>query len=86
MCNKSAISLTKNPVLHEKSKHIDLKFHYIRELVRDVEFELEFCQSKDQVIDIFPNLLSTDVFTRLKKMMEMVTLNELDLRKATLDK
>ncbi|WVZ73865.1 hypothetical protein U9M48_022123 [Paspalum notatum var. saurae] len=31
--NNSAIELTKNPVLHDRSKHIDIRFHYIRECV-----------------------------------------------------
>lgn len=47
--NKSAIALTKNPVFHGRSKHIDIKYHYIRELVKRSEINLEFCKSEDQV-------------------------------------
>lgn len=83
--NKSAISLTMNPMFHRSSKHIDIKFHYICELVKDAKIELEFCQSKDQVADVFTKPLSTDAFTRLKKMMEIVTLKELDLREALME-
>ena len=31
MDNKAAISLIKNPILYDRSKHIEIKFHYIRE-------------------------------------------------------
>lgn len=86
MCdNKSAIYLTKNPVFHERSKHIDIKFHYICELMKDAEIELQFYQSKDQVVNVFTKPLSADAFTRLKKMIKMVTLKELDLRKAKME-
>lgn len=81
MCyNKLTISLTKNPMFYGRSKYIDIKFHYICEFVKDVEIKLEFYQSKDQVTYIFTKPLSIDTFTRLKKMMRMITLKELDLR------
>ena len=37
--NKSAIALAKNPVFHDRSKHIDTKYHYIRECVENKEVE-----------------------------------------------
>ena len=49
--NKSAINLAKNPVAHGRSKHIDIKFHFLRELdlVEQKKVELVFCKSEDQV-------------------------------------
>jgi hypothetical protein len=38
--NKSAIELAKNPVYHERSKHIDVRFHSIREHIKDGEFRV----------------------------------------------
>lgn len=72
-------------MFHGRSKHIDIKFRHIHELVKDAIIELEFCQSKDQVADVFAKLLSTDAFTRLKKMMGIVTLKELDLRETMME-
>ena len=40
--NKFVISLTKNPMFHGTSKHISIKFHYIKEIVKNQEIELEF--------------------------------------------
>ena len=33
--NQSAVALSKNPVFHDRSKHIDVKYHYIRECVEE---------------------------------------------------
>ncbi|PNX70600.1 type I inositol 145-trisphosphate 5-phosphatase 12-like protein [Trifolium pratense] len=41
--NKSAIALSKNPVFHGRSKHIDIRFHKIRELVDEKEVVIEYC-------------------------------------------
>ncbi|PON76175.1 hypothetical protein PanWU01x14_035930 [Parasponia andersonii] len=40
--NKSVIALAKNPVFHDRSKHIDTRYHYIRECVANKEVQLEY--------------------------------------------
>ena len=50
--NKSAQVLVKNLVFHERSKHIDIKFHFIQECITEEEVDLEFVKSLDQVADI----------------------------------
>jgi hypothetical protein len=60
--NNSAISLSKNNVFHQKSKHIDTRFHFIRELVKNGDIFLKFCGSKAQLADIFTKPLGRDVF------------------------
>jgi hypothetical protein len=42
--NKSAISLCKNPVFHERSKHIEIRYHFIWQCVDDGKVQIEFCQ------------------------------------------
>ncbi|KAK3012400.1 hypothetical protein RJ639_010565 [Escallonia herrerae] len=64
--NKSALELAKNPVFHERSKHIDTKYHFIRECVSKKEVELEYVKSQDQVADIFTKPLKIDVFHKLR--------------------
>ena len=80
---KSTISLTKNPVYHGKSKHIDIKFHFIRDLVKDKEIVIEYCRSEEQVADIFMKPLKVDNFQKLKKSLGMMSYEELGLRGAT---
>ena len=43
--NKSAIELAKNPVNHRRSKHIDVRFHFIREQVKEGKVELKHVES-----------------------------------------
>ncbi|KAL5816417.1 hypothetical protein ACOSQ3_024795 [Xanthoceras sorbifolium] len=69
--NRSAIALAKNPVFHERSKHIDTRYHFIREHVKNKEVELVSCRTYDQVADIFTKPLKHDVFSRLKSMLGM---------------
>jgi len=57
MDNKSAIALSKNPVHHDRSKHIDTKFHFIRECVEEGKVEVEHVGTADQLADIFTKAL-----------------------------
>ena len=60
--NNSAIQLSKHNVFHKKSKHIDTRYHLIRELVNDGQISLQFCGSKEQLVDMFTKPLRTIVF------------------------
>ena len=51
--NTSAINLSKNPVQHSKSKHIEIRYHFIRDLVEDKIVCLEFIHTDIQKADIF---------------------------------
>ena len=43
--NQNSIKLAKNPVFHKRSKHIAIRFHFIREKVENGEFSLEFVRT-----------------------------------------
>ena len=45
--NNSAISLSRNHVFHKRSKHIDTRYHFIRELINNNEISVEFCKSEN---------------------------------------
>lgn len=60
--NQSALDLIKNPVHHKRTKHIDIRFHYIRERYQDNEFILQFLKSTDQTADILTKPLSRQLF------------------------
>ncbi|KAM1744384.1 hypothetical protein ACFX11_011278 [Malus domestica] len=64
--NKSAIALAKNPVFHDRSKHIDTRYHYIRECIARKDVQVEYVKSQDQVADIFTKPLRQEDFVRLR--------------------
>ena len=47
--NTSAISISKNPVMHSKTKHIPIKFQFLREQVIEKNIKLEYIETKEQV-------------------------------------
>ena len=46
--NTSAINISKNPVQHSRTKHIDIRHHFIRELIEDGVISLEFVPTNDK--------------------------------------
>ena len=55
--NKSAIALMKNPVFHGRSKHIDTRFHFIRECVEKGQIIVEFIRTDEQRADLLTKAL-----------------------------
>ena len=51
--NQGAINLAKNPVNHQRSKHIDIKYHFIRSEIQAGNVKLEYVPTEDNVADIF---------------------------------
>ena len=60
--NTSAINLSKNLVQHSKSKHIEIRYHFIRDLVEDKVVCLEFIHIDNQKADIFTKPLDDPRF------------------------
>ena len=50
--NQPIIALTKNPVLHNRSKHIDVKFHFLRDCVDGGQIVIEFVETGRQLADV----------------------------------
>lgn len=69
--NQSAIRLIQNPEFHKRTKHIDIKFHFIREKVKDRDIEVQYIPSKLQIADIFTKALPKDAFHNLCVKMGM---------------
>ena len=70
--NKSAINISKNPVQHSRTKHIDIKYHFLKDQVTQNVVKLEFIPTNDQVADIFTKPLPKDVFERLRALLGVV--------------
>ena len=51
--NQGALSLVKNPVKYSKTKHIDIRYHYVRECYNDGKIVIDYVPSEDNIADIF---------------------------------
>ena len=71
--NTSAINLAKNLIQHSRSKHIDIKHHFIRYHVQKGDIELSFVNTKDQIADIFTKALADDQFYYIKNLLNMTS-------------
>ena len=67
--NTSAINISKNHVMHAKTKHIAIKYHYVRERVEDKQVKMEYIHSKEQISDIFTKPLPKDDFEYLRSKL-----------------
>ncbi|RDX92917.1 ATP-dependent DNA helicase SRS2-like protein, partial [Mucuna pruriens] len=70
--NKSAISLAKHPGAHGGSKHIETRFHFLRDQVSKGNLELKYCNTNEQVVDILTKPLKCVQF---KMTRDMIGLN-----------
>lgn len=60
--NKVAIQIAKNRVMHGRTKHIDTRYHFIRELIKDDQISIMQCGTNEQVADVFTKALPKHKF------------------------
>eukprot|EP00253_Pinus_taeda_P006535 PITA_06535 len=70
--NTSAISISNNPVMHSKTKHIPIKYHFLREQVLEQKVKLEYVPSKEQVVDILTKPLPRETFEYLRRKLGVI--------------
>ncbi|GJS75938.1 retrovirus-related pol polyprotein from transposon TNT 1-94 [Tanacetum coccineum] len=74
--NTSAIAISNNPVLHSKTKHIDIRYHFIRYHILKGDIELHFVPTDLQLADIFTKPLAEPSFTRLVAEFGMLNIEK----------
>lgn len=65
--NQAAIKVSKNPEFHKRLKHIDIRFHFVRDKIRQNIVHIEYIPSNEQLADIFTKPLSSIVFEKHRK-------------------
>jgi hypothetical protein len=74
--NQSAIQLSRNPVFHDRSKHIDTKFHFIRQCVEEAMLRVEHIHTRNQLANILTKSLGRDRFVELRTRLSLVKISE----------
>ncbi|GKB95206.1 hypothetical protein Tco_0981343, partial [Tanacetum coccineum] len=74
--NTSAIAISNNPVLHSRTKHIYIRYHFIRDHILKGDIELHFLPTDLQLADIFTKPLAEPSFTRLVAELGMLNIEK----------
>ena len=70
--NQSCIKLSKNPVFHDKSKHIEIKYHFIRDMVMKGVVKLEYIATDEQVADVLTKPLAREKFEYFREKLGVI--------------
>eukprot|EP00253_Pinus_taeda_P032392 PITA_32392 len=70
----SAIELAKNPKFHDRTKHINTKYHLIRHHVDAKTIHLHHCSTNEQIVDIFTKTFGREKFKRFKTMLGLINI------------
>jgi hypothetical protein len=71
--NTSTISISKNPVMHSKTKHIPIKYHFLQEQVAEKNIRVEYVGTKKQVENIFTKPLPREAFEYLRQRLGVIS-------------
>ena len=74
----SAINLAKNPIAHGRSKHIEMRFHHLREHIVDGKMNVEYCRTENQIADIMTKGAQVEGFRRLRAVMNVDRLDTIN--------
>lgn len=67
--NTTSIDISKNPVLHSKTKHVSIKLNFLKENVEAKEVKLVYVNTKEQIADIFTKPLPKETFEYLREKL-----------------
>ena len=70
--NESVVKLANNPVQHSRTKHIDIRHHFLKDHVAKNDISLEGVRTEDPLADIFTKPLDAATFCRLRNEFNML--------------
>ena len=76
--NSSTIKLLKSPILHGRTKHIDVKFHFLCDLVKEGAVELVHCGTSEQVVGIITKPLKLESFFKLLDLLGVQSMKNIN--------
>jgi uncharacterized lipoprotein YehR (DUF1307 family) len=75
--NQSCVKLSENPVFHDRSKHIEIKYYYLRDKVQKGEIKLQYISTDEQTTDILTKPLSRTKFVYFRDKLGLVEITPL---------
>ena len=69
--NQSTIAFSKNCKVHPQMKHIDIKFHYVRDMINKDIVALEYCPTQDMISDVLTKSLPRPAFEKCRMKMQV---------------
>jgi len=76
--NNNVINLSKNPVIHSRTKHIEIRHHFLRDHVLKGDYVLEFVDTKNQFADIFTKPLLKETFFAIIRELGLLDISDLN--------
>ena len=73
--NKATIAITKNPLNHSSTKHVDTKALYCRQIYEQGKVNVEYCKTEDMIANIFTKALPRKNFEKLRNLMGLKELS-----------
>ena len=73
--NQGCIAMAKNPVNHERTKHIDIKYHFVRELVTSDVIEISYLETEEMEADILTKAMTRDRHAKLCRAIGLQNLS-----------
>ena len=69
--NQSTIKISTNNIFSNRTKHIDVRFHFIRELISNNQIKLIYCSTNDMIADALTKSLQKIKFNHFRKLMNI---------------
>jgi len=66
------VKLTENPMFHDKSKHIEIRYHYIRDMVQKGAVKLQYVATDEKITDVLTKPLSRVKFVYFRDKLGVV--------------
>jgi hypothetical protein len=70
--NESAIRMADNPIEHNRTKHIDIRYHFLRDHQEKEDIEIAYVNTHNQLVDIFTNPLDEKTFSKLRNKLNIL--------------
>ena len=70
--NQSGIKISENLVFHDRSKHIDIRYHFLRDCVQRGTIRLEYIQTDEQATNIFTKALCRQSFVKFRDKLGLL--------------